>query len=322
MDKYNQITEEERYQIWANKKAGFSVPKIAEELDRHKSTIYRELERNSGDRGYRPKQASHKAKQRKSESIKSIKMTTELIDLIEKKLRLDWSPEQISGWMLTEKKVFISHECIYQHVWKDKRQGGELYKHLRRQSKKYDKRRNGKSTRGQIKNQVSIDDRPQIVDDKKRVGDWEIDTVIGKNHLGAIVTVVERKTLFTVAALVDCKQADVVTAATIQLLTPLKGRVHTITADNGKEFAYHEKLVKQLDTKVYFAHPYSSWERGLNENTNGLLRQYFPKGTDFRMLNQCDIDMAVERINSRPRKTLGFKTAAQMMEKSLSRMAA
>jgi IS30 family transposase len=322
MDKYNQITEEERYQIWANKKAGFSVPQIAEELDRNKSTIYRELERNSGDRGYRPKQANDKAKQRKLESTKSIKMTTELIDLIEEKLCLDWSPEQISGWMLTEKKVLISHERIYQHVWKDKRQGGDLYKHLRCQGKKYDKRRNGKSTRGQIKNQISIDDRPQIVDDKKRVGDWEIDTVIGKNHLGAIVTVVERKTLFTVAALVDCKQADVVTAATIQLLTPLKDRVHTITADNGKEFAYHEKLVDQLDTKIYFAHPYSSWERGLNENTNGLLRQYFPKGTDFRTLSQCDIDMAVERINNRPRKTLEFKTAAQMMEKSLSRMVA
>jgi IS30 family transposase len=322
MDKYNQITEEERYQIWANKKAGFSVPQIAEELGRNKSTIYRELEPNACDRGYHPKQANHKARQRKSESTKSIKMTAELIDLIEEKLYLDWSPKQVSGWLIIEKKVLISHERIYQHVWKDKIQGGESYKHLRRQGKKYDKRRNGKSTRGHIKNQISIDDRPQIVDDKKRVGDWEIDTVIGKNHLDAIVTVVERKTLFTVAALVDCKQADVVTTATIQLLTPLKDRVHTIIADNGKEFAYHEKLVKELGTKVHFAHPYSSWERGLNENTNGLLRQYFPKGTTFRTLSQSDVDMAVERINNRPRKTLGFKTAAQMMEKSLSRMAA
>ena len=142
--------------------------------------------------------------------------------------------------------------------------------------------------------------------------------MIGKNHQGAIVTVVERKTLFTVAALVNSKQADPVTTATIQLLTPMKSRVHTITADNGKEFAYHEKLVDQLETKVYFAHPYSSWERGLNENTNGLLRQYFPKGTDFRTLNQSDVDRAVDRINNRPRKTLGFKTAAQMMERSLS----
>ena len=322
MDKYNQITEEERYQIWANKKAGFSAPQIAEELGRHKSTIYRELDRNTGDNGYRPQQAHTKANQRKSSANKARKMTYELVDLIEEKLKIEWSPEQISGWFLDEKQELISHERIYQHVWEDKRKGGELFKHLRCQGKKYDKRRNEKSTRGQIKNQVSIDERPQIVDDKKRVGDWEIDTVIGKNHQGAIVTIVERKTLFTVAALVDCKQADVVTAATIQLLTPLKGRVHTITADNGKEFAYHEELVDQLETKVYFAHPYSSWERGLNENTNGLLRQYFPKGTDFRTLSQCEVDFAVERINNRPRKTLGFKTAAQMMDKSLSRMAA
>lgn len=322
MDKYNQITEEERYQIWANRKAGFSIPEIAAELGRSKSTIYREIERNTGARGYRPKQANLKAQKRKSTSKKAVKMTAELIDVIEEKLCLDWSPEQISGWMFTENRMLISHERIYQHIWKDKRQGGTLFKHLRCQGKKYDKRRNGKSTRGHIKNPVSIDERPHIVNDKKRVGDWEIDTVIGKNHLGAIVTIVERKTLFTVAALVDRKKADVVTKATVQLLTPLKGCVHTITADNGKEFAYHEKLVDKLETQVYFAHPYSSWERGLNENTNGLLRQYFPKGTDFRTLSQCDIDMAVERINNRPRKTLGFKTAAEMMKKSLSQMAA
>ena len=322
MDKYSQITEHERYQIWANRKAGFSISQIADELGRNKSSIYRELKRNSGDRGYRPKQANNKAQQRKFEAKKAKKMTAEFIELIEEKLCLDWSPEQISGWLLHEKQQLLSHERIYQHVWEDKRKGGELFKHLRCQGKKYDKRRNGKSSRGQIKNQISIDERPQIVDDKKRVGDWEIDTVIGKNHQGAIVTVVERKTLYTVAALVHNKQADLVTEATIQLLTPLMCRVHTITADNGKEFAYHEELVKQLETKVYFAHPYSSWERGLNENTNGLLRQYFPKGTNFRNLSQSDIDRAVDRINNRPRKTLGFKTAAQMMGKSLSRLAA
>lgn len=298
------------------------MPEIADELGRHKSSIYREIARNTGDKGYRPKQANNKAKQRKSKAEKAIKMTVDLIDIIEKKLEIEWSPKQISGWLLNEKSILISHERIYQHVWLDKRKGGELFKYLRCQGKKYDKRRNGKSTRGQIKNQISIDDRPKVVNDKKRVGDWEIDTVIGKNHQGAIVTVVERKTLFTVAALVNSKQADPLTTATIQLLTPLKSRVHTITADNGKEFSYHEKLVDQLETKVYFAHPYSSWERGLNENTNGLLRQYSPKGTDFRTLNQSDVDRAVDRINHRPRKTLGFKTAAQMMERSLSRSAA
>lgn len=322
MSKYNQITKDERYQIWSDLKAGFSISQIAEDLGRSKSSIYRELERNTGQRGYRPKQANNNAKQRKSSALKAIKMTAALKQLIEEKLRLDWSPEQISGWLRNEKEILISHERIYQHVWEDKRNGGELYKHLRCQGKKYNKRRYGKSSRGQIKNQVSIDDRPKIVDNKQRVGDWEIDTVIGKNHQGAIVTIVERKTLFTVAALVENKQADAVTDATIQLLTPLKALVYTITADNGKEFAYHEKLAEQLGTKFYFAHPYSSWERGLNENTNGLLRQYFPKGTDFHTLSQSDVDMAVERINNRPRKTLGFKTAAQMMDKSLYRITA
>lgn len=322
MKEYNQITKEERYQIQAELKAGFSVPEIANGLGRDKSSVYREINRNIGLRGYRPEQANEKALTRRKEAAKAVKMTAAFVMKIEELIRLEWSPEQISGRRLKEHNECISHERIYQHIWADKQKGGDLYTYLRRQGKKYDKRRNGKSTRGQIKNQVSIDDRPEIVDNKTRVGDWEIDTVIGKNHKGAIVTIVERKTLFTVAALVDSKQADVVTDATINLLTPLIGRVHTITADNGKEFSWHENFAEALNTKVYFAHPYSSWERGLNENTNGLLRQYFPKGTDFRTLTQKDIDDAVYKINNRPRKTLGFKTAAEMMERSISRMAA
>ena len=277
MKEYNQITKEERYQIQAELKAGFSVPEIANGLGRDKSSVYREINRNIGLRGYRPEQANEKALTRRKEAAKAVKMTAAFVMKIEELIRLEWSPEQISGRRLKEHNECISHERIYQHIWADKQKGGDLYTYLRRQGKKYDKRRNGKSTRGQIKNQVSIDDRPEIVDNKTRVGDWEIDTVIGKNHKGAIVTIVERKTLFTVAALVDSKQADVVTDATINLLTPLIGRVHTITADNGKEFSWHENFAEALNTKVYFAHPYSSWERGLNENTNGLLRQYFPK---------------------------------------------
>ncbi|NRB37953.1 MAG: IS30 family transposase [Pseudomonadales bacterium] len=321
MKKYNQITKDERYQIQAELKAGFSALDIANGLKRDKSSIYREINRNSGLRGYRPEQAESKALTRRKEAAKAIKMTPVFIDKIDDLIRLEWSPEQISGRLLKDNE-YISHERIYQHIWADKQQGGDLHTHLRRQGKKYDKRRNGKSTRGQIKNQISIDKRPTVVDKKTRVGDWEIDTVIGKGHKGAIVTIVERKTLFTVARLVDSKQADVVTAATIQLLTPLIGRVHSITADNGKEFAWHERFAEALNTKVYFAHPYSSWERGLNENTNGLLRQYFPKGTDFRKLSQEDIDEAVYKINNRPRKTLEYKTAAEMMDRSLSKMAA
>ena len=183
-----------------------------------------------------------------------------------------------------------------------------MYTYLRRVGKKYDKRRNGKSTRGQIKNRVSIDDRPKIVEAKKRVGDWEIDSVIGKGHSGALVTIIERITKFTVSAQVASKSAADVTEATITLLTPFKDLVHTITADNGKEFAYHEKISKALAAKVYFAHPYSSWERGLNENTNGLLRQFFPKDTNLKKVKQKDVDQAVESLNLRPRKLLDFKT--------------
>ncbi|MDP0590033.1 MAG: IS30 family transposase [Candidatus Endonucleobacter bathymodioli] len=220
----------------------------------------------------------------------------------------------------------MSHETIYfappYSSWADKQAGGDLYTHLRRQGKKYDKRRNGKSTRRQIKKRVSIDERPSVVDDKSRIGDWEIDTVISKGHSGALVTIAERVMKYTVSAQVDSKSATDVTTATIALLKPFKDLVHTIKADNGKEFAYHEKISKALSADVYFAHPYSSWERGLNENTNGLLRQYFPKNTDFKKVTQIEVERAVKRLNSRPRKYIGFKTPDQLMEEHRAALAA
>jgi IS30 family transposase len=203
-------------------------------------------------------------------------MTPALIAEIELKLRIEWSPEQVSGWLLEDNERPISHESIYFHIWANKQAGGNLSMYLRRQGKKYDKGRNGKSTRGHIKKRVSIDDRPSVVDDKSRIGDWEIDTLIVKGHSGELVTIVERVTKFTVSAQVDSKSADAVTSATIRLLKPYQNIVDSITADNGKEFAYHEKISEALSPDLYFAHPYSSWERCLNENTNGLLRQYFP----------------------------------------------
>ena len=290
---YSQLTYEQRCQISVLIKRGDSQREIADAIGVSRSTISRELARNTGGKGYRHKQAQEKADQRRKDAVEPSKMTPEMINLVEAKLRLDWSPEQISGWLLDDQELLLSHETIYLHVWTDKRAGGEFYKHLRRQGKKYDKRRNGKSTRGQIKNRVSIDDRPEVVDDKSRIGDWEIDTVIGKGHSGALVTIVERVTNFTVSAQVNSKSAADVTEATITLLRPFKDVVHTITADNGKEFAYHEKIGKALSAKIYFAHPYSSWERGLNENTNGLLRQYFPKGTNLKNVTQLEVRRAV-----------------------------
>ncbi len=312
MSIYQQLSYEQRCQISVLNKSNHSQRQMAELVEVSQSTISRELARNTGDRGYRHKQAQSKSIQRRKSVCKVTTMTNEMITIVESKLRIEWSPEQISGWLL-KKGELISHECIYLHVWQDKRTGGDLYTHLRRQGKKYDKRRNGKSTRGQIKNRISIDDRPIIVDAKSRIGDWEIDTVIGKGHSGALVTIVERVTKFTVSMQVMSKCAADVTKATIALLKPYKALVHTITADNGKEFAYHEKISKALDTEVYFAHPYSSWERGLNENTNGLLRQYFPKITNFKIVTQKEVKHAVNRLNTRPRKALNFRTPYDLM---------
>lgn len=319
---YQQLAYEQRCQIAVLKKRGCSQQAIADSVGVSQSTVSRELRRNTGERGYRYKQAQEKSAQRRKEASKATKMTPVMIATIESKLRIEWSPEQISGWMLEEQAMLISHESIYLHVWADKQSGGELYRYLRRQGKKYDKRRNGKSTRGQIKNRVSIDERPQIVDDKSRIGDWEIDTVIGKGHSGALVTIVERVTNFTVSKQVEGKSAAAVTKATIALLKPLKDVVYTITADNGKEFAYHEKISDALDAAFYFAHPYSSWERGLNENTNGLLRQYFPKSTDFKEVGQAEVRRAVKRLNTRPRKYLDFKTPGDLMAEHRAALAA
>jgi transposase, IS30 family len=320
MSTYKQLTQEQRYCIYQLNKIDFNQTEIALEIGVDKSTVSRELKRNTGGRGYRPQQAHHKALERRLQASKAIKMTRSIIDLVEEKLVEQWSPEQVSGWLLSEHNFSLSHECIYQHIWQDKRQGGDLYQHLRRQGKKYQKRgSNGKQSRGQIIDRVSIDDRPQAVDDKKRVGDWEIDTVIGKGHSGALVTIVERKTLYTLIARVYGKCAEGVTQATIKLLEPFMHRTHTITADNGKEFAYHKKITEALETAFYFAHPYHSWERGLNENTNGLIRQYFPKNTDFKTVDDLDVYNVMQKLNNRPRKSLGFKTPLQMMQKSFAR---
>lgn len=308
---YQQLTYEQRCQIYTLKKAGFSQRRIALEVGVSQSTISREFLRNTGSRGYRYQQAHGMALRRRDDGRHPRKMTLSLLRVIDSRLNLQWSPEQISGWLRTKHCKSLSHESIYLYVWRDKRNGGELYKQLRRQGKKYDKRRNGKSTRGHIKNRLCIEDRPAIVDQRSRLGDWEIDTVIGKGHQGALVTLVERSTQKLLCAAVPNKTASAVTDATIRLLRPYKKYVHSITADNGKEFSGHERIAKALDTTVYFAHPYSSWERGLNENTNGLLRQYFPKSVSLKNADTQAVIRAMKRLNARPRKTLGFKTPNQ-----------
>jgi IS30 family transposase len=308
MRTYKQLSQAQRYQIEILNKAGKNQKEIAELLGVSPGTICRELKRNKGKKGYRPKQAQIKADKRRKQAAKAIKMTKEVIVEIEEKIRLDWSPEQVSGWLKVNQGIAISHERIYQHIWADKRHGGTLYKHLRQSNKKRKKQYGSKDKRGQIRNRVSIDERPVIVAEKIRIGDWEIDTVIGQNHQGALVTIVDRVSKFTLIKKVDSKHAEVVTAATISLLQPYLDKTLTITADNGKEFAGHETIKEQLNADVYFAHPYHSWERGLNENTNGLIRQYFTKGSSFENITDDEVEAVMYKLNHRPRKTLNFKT--------------
>ena len=304
---YVHLSSGERYQIYILKKIGKSQTEIAKEIGRNKSTISMELKRNLGEKGYRPKQAHAMATERFSSAAKSIKMNDELITKIEEKIRLDWSPEQISGRLLKEEKISISHETIYQHILKDKKNGGDLYKHLRCQKKRR-KRYGTKShdRRGQIKNKVSIEERPGIVEKKVRIGDWEGDLVIGKNHKGALVTLADRKSKKVKIAKIASKNATLVQRAVSKLLR--NEIVHTLTLDNGKEFSQHETMAKKIGAKIYFAHPYSSWERGLNENTNGLIRQYFIKGSSFENISDKNVKKVENILNNRPRKTMKYST--------------
>jgi IS30 family transposase len=322
MKSYKQLTYDQRCQIYILKESEMSQQAIADAIGVSQSAISRELRRNTGGRGYRHQQAQRKSDERRAEAAKAIKMTPGKIQLIESKLREKWSPEQISGWLLDERAEQLSHETIYLHIWADKAAGGTLFRHLRRKGKSYQPGSKNQAGRGHIKNRVSIDERPAIVDERGRVGDWEIDLVIGKGHSGALVTIVERATSFTVSMRINDKSAKTVTAATIALLVPFKDLVLTITADNGKEFAYHEQIAAALDAQVYFADPYSSWQRGLNENTNGLLRQYWPKKTDFKKVSAIKVSAVIIQLNDRPRKKLRYKTPAKIMAEQMAAIAA
>ena len=311
---YKQLTLEQRYEIKAYMQAGFKFSKIAEYLNVHKTTIYRETSRNCGLRGYRPHQADQKTIERNRNASKHIRFTPELQDRVTNLLKDDFSPEQVSGHLSKHDNIQISHETIYQFIWSEKASGGTLYKHLRCSSKKKRKRYGGRDRRGQIPDRVSIQERPKVVEAKERMGDWEVDTIIGKNHQCALVSAVERKTKFTRIRKVNKKSAEEVTNALVKMLLPFKEQIHTITVDNGKEFAQHKRIADALDTDVYFSHPYSSWERGLNENTNGLIRQYFPKKLSFKNINEQQTIFVENKLNNRPRKSLQFDTPKELFE--------
>ena len=262
---------------------------IAKVIGLHKSTISSELRRNRGLRGYRPKQAHRWAVSRRAKSKPRIGASTWI--LIETLIRQDLSPEQISDRLKKKHGTLISHERIYQHILADKRAGGDLYHHLRCQKKRR-KHYGSYDRRGVLPNRVSIDERPAIVDTRQRLGDWEADTIVGKRHRGALVSLSERKSRLTLLKWVERRTAQAVADAVIELLEPCKHLVHTITSDNGKEFADHERIAKSLEADLYFAHPYAAWERGTNENSNGLVRQYFPKNSDFTTITEEETIMA------------------------------
>jgi IS30 family transposase len=308
--RYKQLTRKERYHIWASLKRGSSQKEIAESIGVHPSTICRELQRNRDDvtQEYHFAFAETKSQRRQQNKEKYTVFTSKIKTYIRTKLKEEWSPEQIAGRMKMDHGFTVCHETIYRYIYHNKSRGGRLYKHLRHKNKKYHSRSNKYQRRGIIIDRVSIDKRPKIVDKKKRIGDFEIDTVIGLNHIGVLVTVVDRKSKFTLIRKVTSKRAEEVTRALVEMLTPLKPITRTITSDNGKEFAYHKQVSEALDTSFYFAHPYSSWERGLNEHTNGLIRQYLPKKTDFTQISKEEIITIQDKLNHRPRKILNYRT--------------
>lgn len=312
MRNYTQLTEIERYQIAVLFKRGDCQKEIAEALGRSPSTISRELRRNRGFRGYRPKQAHGFAVQRRREARKRQKLTPEVVGWIERLLAQDLSPEQVAGYLGLEKSFSLSPETVYCHVYRDRSLGGTLYLRLRRVPKGYRKRYGSYQRRGQIVGRVGIEERPAVVERRVRIGDWEGDTVIGKWRRSALLTLVERKTLYTRIVRLKNRDATELADKLTGAMRRFKDRVKTLTFDNGKEFAAHRIIASRLSTRVYFAHPYSSWERGTNENMNGLIRQYFPKGTDFNRVTDQEIERVMNRLNHRPRKTRGYKTPTEL----------
>jgi len=245
---------------------------------------------------------------------KAVKLTEDIKALIEEYIMLDWSPEQVAGILKKNDVIKVHHETIYQYILVDKQSGGTLYKHLRHQDKTYRKRYGAAHNRSGIPNRTDIDERPEIANTRQRIGDWEADTMIGKNHKGVFVTLDERKSKLRLAMPVESKKAREVTESMISLFDPIKEFVKTITFDNGKEFAFHEEVAKRLQCDTYFAKPYHSWERGQNENANGLLRQYFPKSMELIDVTKKQLFDAVHKLNSRPRKCLGYNTPYEAFE--------
>jgi len=309
---YTHLTQGQRCQIYGLKASNFSLRNIAREIAVDVSTISRELSRNSSADGYDPYVADvYYKKRRRDSKYLACSWTPEVRAKVLHGLSQYYSPDQITGY-LKRRGISINHETIYQYIWEDKKQGGTLYRYLRRKGKKYQKRSNKYAGRGYITGRVDIEKRPLIVETKSRIGDWEGDTVIGADRKGAIVTLVDRCSKIALFKKVESNNKDLVTKAIVDMLKPYKKKVYTITFDNGREFSGHQTIAKLLKAKCYFAKPYHSWERGLNEHTNGLLRQFIPKQTHFKYITDEDIAFYQNLINNRPRKILNYNTPIEV----------
>lgn len=319
MRSYKQLTHAQRYQIDALNRAGHSQSRIAEVISVHRSTVCREMSRNHARRGYLPRHAHLLALSRRRNKVKS-RLHEHHWATVVHLMKLDWSPEQIAGRLLHEGGFQISHEWIYQYVMADKERGGNLYCYLRCQ--KQHRKRYGKNhrMRGGIRDRVSIDQRPMIVDQRRRMGDWEADTLAGRAWSTRVLTMVERKSRYTILGALANKSAQQTAQALVRCLRQHKGSVHTLTVDNGQEFAAHRQVTAQLGTPIYFSDYYAAWQRGTVENTNGLLRQYLPKSKDFNALSRAELNYAQAQLNHRPRKCLGYRTPYEVFHSTRSKL--
>ena len=305
---YTHLTQYERYQIQALRDNNFSLRHIAKQLARSASTIAREISRTQAAQCYLADAAHALAVNRARMCRNARTIAPVRWQAVQTYLRLYLSPEQVCGRLALEGVCSISHESIYQHIYRDKAQGGDLASYLRCQKVRRKRYASGNERRGQLKDRVCIEQRPAIVEARQRIGDWEGDTVVGRGHTGVLVTLVERCTRYTLVRHLPNREAAPVSAAILAMLRPHKAQCLTLTFDNGKEFADHVFFGNCLEADVFFAHPYHSWERGTNENTNGLLRQFFPKAMSFTSLTGIDVDDAAYKLNHRPRKCLGYRT--------------
>ena len=309
------LTQEERYLIHVYRQAGLSMRGIARMIGRAPSTISRELRRNGSELRYDPQHAHRKSRQRRSRASQRPRIDSACIARIEALLAEDLSPEQIAG-----STGLASHEWIYRHIYTDQKRGGHLYVHLRKRRRQR-RRRGVRDGRGQLRHQRRWTERPAIVAQRARVGDWELDTIRASRGKAVVVSMTERRSRVHLLAHSPDGTADNVMRAIVRRLGKLRVHVHTLTSDNGKEFACHQIIARALKAEFFFADPHSPWQRGSNENANGLTRQYLPRHKDFSTITEAQLRWIETRLYNRPRKTLGFKTPLAVFEDSINSVA-